>query len=451
MFICLVSAPFGTMTKFDEVGNEQDTSFEQEIPERTEYNLANMKGWFTENRGQIENSDVKYVYGASDLAIGFIESGYLIKLTNEENLTSVVKLTFEGSNRVMPVGRGELSHKSNYFRGNDSSKWRSGVPNYEKMVYENLYDGIDLVFYTNEKGLKYDFIVYPKIDPLQICWSYDGVDGISINDAGNLVIETPAGDIVEQAPYSYQFADREKAEIRSGYHIEGWTVSIETEDYEQTAALIIDPMIYSTFIGGDRLEEPGGIALDSDNNACVVGFTGSDDFPTTPGSYDTEFAGGSFDAFVCKFNTDASDLIFSTFIGGNSGDDGSDDQGLGIALDDEDNIYISGQTGSDDFPVTSGCYDDSHNGETDVFVCKLNSEGNDLIYSTYVGGGDIENGRAICLDSERNVYITGDTGSYDYPTTSGCYDSTHNNPVESSDVFVSKVNYYPLKGAASKC
>ena len=150
--------------------------------------ISSMSGWFTENQGQIEKSNVMYVYSASDISIGFVESGYLIVLMNEENLTSVVEVTFGGANRVVPEGSGVMSQKSNYFIGNDSSNWRNGVPNFKKVVYENLYEGIDLIFYCNNEGLKYDFIVNPGAEPKDIVMNYDGVDGLSIDSNCSLVI-----------------------------------------------------------------------------------------------------------------------------------------------------------------------------------------------------------------------------------------------------------------------
>ena len=192
----------------DETISDNETF--QESDNENSNNLAWIKGWFTENNGQIENADVKYTYGVSNLSIGFIESGYLIKLTNEENLTSVVTVTFVGANHIIPIGREELSHKSNYFRGNDSSNWRNGVRNFGEVVYENIYNGIDLVFYTSGQGLKYDFIISPYVDPHQICWSYDGVKTVTIDSMGDLHISTPTGKFIEEVPISYQYSNGEE-------------------------------------------------------------------------------------------------------------------------------------------------------------------------------------------------------------------------------------------------
>ena len=433
VFICLVSAPFGTMIEFDE-GSEQDVSHDEDIPEGVQHNLALMKGWFTENQGQIENSDVKYVYGASDLSIGFIESGYLIKLTNEENLTSVVKVTFEGANSVVPGGRGELPHKSNYFRGNDSSKWRSDVRNYQKVVYEKLYDGIDLVFYTNREGVKYDLIVYLGGDPNDILFSYEGQDDLFTDIQGNLHIECSSGELIENAPYCYQMEDKnnEMVKVTSWYAIEKNIVSFNIEKYDPTLPLIIDPLIFSTFIGGSSDDYGVDITRDPENNIYVAGSTASSDFPTTAGCYDDSYNGVDRDIVVVKLSPDGSELLLSTFVGGTLTDHSD-----GITLDPENNIYVAGDSSSLDFPTTSGCYDRIHNGYRDAIVFKLNSDGSDLIYSTFVGGIETDYESRIILDPENNAYVSGITNSPDFPTTPGCYDDTHNG---GNDVFVFKLN-----------
>jgi len=457
---------------------------EQQESEIT-HNLATMKGWFTENQGQIENSEVRYVYAGSGCSFGFVESGYLVKLTGEDNSSSVIQVTFGGSNTVAPEGREELSHKSNYFIGNNATQWRTGLHNYGRVVYEGLYDGIDLVFYTTEKGLKYDFVVQPFNNPQEIRIKYDGAESSEIDVDGNLVIETGVGALREEKPYSYQKINDEIVEITSEYKIENGSVLIEIERYDSSKPLVIDPLIYSTFVGGAGGDEGYALTLDSQENAYVTGFTSSSDFPTTSGCYDNSYNGDPYDVFVLKLSSNGSGLLYSTLIGGSGGE-----RGNGIALDSERNVFVTGETYSDDFPTTAGCHDDSYNNDdrfSDIFVFKLKSDGSDLVYSTYVGGdrsdrakgivldaesnayvvghtefsgnhdvfvfklkpdgsrltysthigGDgTDHGKGIVLDSGKNAYVTGGT-SGDFPTTSGCYDDTHNG---NTDVFVLKLN-----------
>ena len=189
-------------------------------------------------------------------------------------------------------------------------------------------------------------------------------------------------------------------------------------------------LLYSTFIGGSDVEVAESVALDSENNAYITGGTSSFDFPTTSGCFDDSYNGYD-DVFVFKLNSNGSSLIYSTFIGGSKGDSGKS-----IALDFKNNTYITGLTASSNFPTTSGCFDDSHNGNKDAFIFKLNLDGSDSLFSTYAGGGDGDFSDSITIDSENNTYITGATYSSDFPTTSGCYDDSHNGD---RDVFVFKL------------
>ena len=430
LIICF-SMQFIDTVPIDAYNNEEDNDIDLNQNEDIARGLSSMKGWFTENKGQIGNSDVEYVYGASDLSIGFIESGYLIKLTNGENRTSVVKVTFEGANTVVPEGRGELPHRSNYFRGNDSSKWIRGVRNYDTVVYENLYDGIDLIFYTAEKGLKYDFMVSPGANPDEICIGYEGIDDLDISSQGNLHISISSQVLIEEAPYCYQKENGDMKKVDSSYQVSENKVNFSLGSYDPFISLIIDPLIYSTFVGGNSEDKGSDIMLDSDNNAYIAGSTESADFPTSPDSYDTEY-NGEGDVVVFKLDANGSSLAYSTYIGGSNHEDG-----IGMALDDEGNVYITGWTLSFDFPTTSEAYDKYFNGIQDIFVFKLNPDGSDLLYSTYIGGSNAEDGFDITIDNEGNAYITGWTLSFDFPTTIGAFDNTYNG---NFDTFVVKLN-----------
>ncbi len=196
-------------------------------------------------------------------------------------------------------------------------------------------------------------------------------------------------------------------------------------------------LAYSTYFGGNDDDLGGDIAVDSSGNACIVGCTKSSDMPTTSGCYDDSFNGGDDDVFVAKFNSNGSDIIFSTYVGGNESDCGG-----GIALDSSDNIYVVGSTASSDFPVTNGAFDETHNGHEDCFIFKLSSDGSNLIYSTFLGGEYSDYAIAIALDSNENVYVTGMTNSRQFPVSNGAYNTTYHGDSNSEygDVFVSKLD-----------
>ena len=179
-------------------------------------------------------------------------------------------------------------------------------------------------------------------------------------------------------------------------------------------------LLYSTFIGGNVEDIARGIEIDSNGNAYIGGYTQSSNFPTTPGAYDTSYNGGYTDVFVTKLNSTGSSLVYSTFIGGSGGDEAYG----GITIDSNENAYVTGETLSTDYPTTSGAYDTSHDGSDDVFVTKLNSAGSALSYSTFIGGSEGETAYGIETDYWGQATITGLTGSSDYPTTSGAYDTS---------------------------
>jgi parallel beta-helix repeat protein len=191
---------------------------------------------------------------------------------------------------------------------------------------------------------------------------------------------------------------------------------------------ILDPTLsrlsHSTFLGGSGWDYSGDIALDGDGNAYVMGETLSDDFPTTDGAYDTSYNGEGYyevyhDVFVSVLDPTLSSLSHSTFLGGSDRD-----YGCAIALDDTGSAYVTGETWSSDFPTIAGGYDTSHNGSPDIFVSVLDPTLSSLSYSTFLGGSDWDYSNAIALDSDGNAYVTGETPSSNFPTTTGAYDTS---------------------------
>ncbi len=317
----------------------------------------------------------------------------------------------------------------NYFIGNDPLKWASHVPLYKEVKIQEIYDGIDIKYYFDNGLLRYDYIVKPNADPNQIKIKLEGVDGYEVNEWGELILHTHLGIVKQGKLLTYQFDKKIYVGSRFIKNADG-TLGIKLTKYNKSQILIIDPLVYSTFIGGGSNDIGNSIALGSENNTYITGETSSSNFPTTSGAYDESLNGN--DVFVSKLNADGSNLLYSTFIGG-----GSNDYAYSLALDSEDNAYITGNTESSDFPTTNGAYDQSQNGANDVFVCKLNADGSNLIYSTFIGGSSWDYGYSLKLDGENNVYITGDSESSDFPTTSSAYEQSLNG---ASDVIVCKLN-----------
>ena len=279
-----------------------------------------------------------------------------------------------------------IDGKSHYFIGNNPEKWKTDICHYRKVQYRNIYPGIDLIYYGNQGRLEYDIVVSAGADPQAVRLTFAGVEGVRIDDRGNLIFRQNGGEIILQTPLIYQKIEGEKRFIDGSYvihsHEEGktngkHTIGFRIGKYETTKPLVIDPvLIYSTYLGGSDDDYGRGIAVDSSENAYVTGYTSSTNFPTQ-GEYQTDQ--GNTDVFITKLNSDGSALVYSTYLGG-----GNNDYGRGIAVDSSGNAYVTGDTGSNDFP-TQGEYQGWVGGGPDVFVTKLNSDGDSLVYSTYLG------------------------------------------------------------------
>jgi Beta-propeller repeat len=331
------------------------------------------------------------------------------------------------------TGMEKLPGKVNYFIGNDPKKWRTDVPIYTKVRYTDIYPGVDLVYYGSPGQLEYDFVVAPGADPRAITLSVEGAEKLEVDTRGDLVLRLASGQIRQRKPLIYQEIDGVRREIPGGYVLNrGGRVGFQVSAYDAASPLVIDPvLVYSTYLGGGRDDLGGKVAVDSTGSAYVTGRTQSANFPTTAGSFDTSTNGGE-DAFVTKLNAAGSALVYSSYLGGTD-----DDIGNGITVDGTGNAWVAGATRSPNFPTTAGAFDTSSNGDADGFVTKLNATGSMLLYSTYLGGRELDTNHAIAVDAAGNAYVTGRTLSANFPTTPGSLDTSLGGP---QDAFVTKLN-----------
>ncbi len=344
--------------------------------------------------------------------------------------TMMIKATFVGANpNPRMIGVDMMDYKCNYFIGNDPNEWHTDVPNFSAVLYEEIYDGINLKYYGNGRQMEYDFIVSPGADYSQIRIHYEGAESISINGSGELIVTTKWGEVIEQRPVIYQIENNSRIVVEGEYKMMGDnSFGFELSSYNPALPLVIDPLLsYSTYLGGSGDETNTRIATDDSGNAYITGKTVSTDFPTE-GEYQTDQGGR--DVFVTKLNSSGNALVYSTYLGGNGYDAGN-----GIAVDGSGNAYITGNTNSTNFP-TEGAYQ-TFQGVWDVFVTKLNSSGNALVYSTYLGGDGSDVGWGIVVDISGNTFVTGYTQSTNFPTE-GAYQATHQG---NFDVFVTKLNF----------
>jgi hypothetical protein len=347
----------------------------------------------------------------------------------------VLRMKLRNANPAARVmGLDELAGTSNYFIGNDPAKWRTSVPTYAKVKYEGVYSGIDLVYYGNQRQLEYDFIVAPGADPRRIEFDIRGAKRIRRDGHGDLVLRLGEDEIRWHKPLVYQEKGGTRQEIAAHYAITNKNrVGFEVAEYDPGRPLYIDPLIYSTYLGGCCADVAFGIAVDSAGSAYVTGYTSSSNFPTKNPLQPANAGGG--DTFVTKINPSGSALVYSTYLGGSGAD-----LGRGIAVDSAGNAYVSGFTSSTDFPTKNPLQAANGGGSDDAFVAKLNPGGSALVYSTYLGGSANDRGTAVAVDSSGNAYITGLTGSTNFPTTPGAFQTACGNGCVNADAFVSKLN-----------
>ena len=325
------------------------------------------------------------------------------------------------SPKAKAVPAEELPTKANYFIGNDPAQWRTQVPTFGKVRYQLLYPGIDLVYYGNQRQLEYDFVVAPGASPEAIAWRYEGAEKIQVEAGGDLIVHTAGGKVRQHRPLAYQSVNGERKQVSAAYVFResgGRTVGFEIGDYDRTRPLIIDPvLVYSAFLGGSGLDKAWDIAVDTNGCVYLTGETASSNFPTNNALYSRN-SGGLRDVFVAKLGAEGTNLVYSTYLGGNG-----DDAGFGIALDGAGNVYLTGVTASPNFPIVGNAISSNLHGSAslglypyDAFVVKLDAAGTNLLYSTFIGGTQPDGGNAIAVDDAGQIYVVGTTASADFPT-----------------------------------
>ena len=350
---------------------------------------------------------------------------------------SVLRLKMLGANSSAQIlGSDPLPGKINYYVGNVPSKWRTGVRQYGRVSFQGIYPGVDLTYYGNQQQLESDFVVEPGASPRAIEFEVTGARELRLDEHGNLVLGTDAGNVQILRPGIYQTAKGIRRDISGRYVIRGKDrVGLEIGSYNRQSPLIIDPIfVYSTYVGGSNIFSGGdsgnAIAIDSTGAAYVTGTGGSTDFPGSaqngPVAVTAPFA------FVTKFDPTGNSIVYSTLLRGTTG---LTDAGNGLGLDNKGNVYVDGITGDSDFPLLNPFQatlgDVFSAGFSNVlqsgFVAGLDSNGA-LIYSTYLGGrnsDDFTYLNGIAVDTNGNAYVVGDTTSHNFPTVNS-YQATSN-------------------------
>jgi hypothetical protein len=367
--------------------------------------------------------------------------------------SDVVRMQLAGaSGKTEPMGEERLPGTANYYIGNDPAKWHTSISTYAKVRYTDIYPGIDLVYYGNQRQLEYDFVVAPAADPQLIRLRLNGANQLHLPANGNLVVTAAHGTLIFHKPLVYQMVDGQRHPVSGDFKlVTQHTVGFRLGHYDHARPLVIDPVLmYSTYLGGSGTDAAQAIAVDAAGNVYVAGQT-STDFPVTPGAFQTTDNGAAANpanAFITKLNPTGTALVYSTYLGG-SGTQNGTDSATGIAVDSSGNAYVTGNAYSTNFPVTSGAFQTTNkaaaNNDATAFITKLNPTGTALVYSTYLGGSGAaaesgDSGKAIAVDADGDAYITGQTYSADFPVTQGSFQTANNAAAGFPNAFVTKLN-----------
>jgi uncharacterized protein (TIGR03437 family) len=388
--------------------------------------------------------------GQTDSQVKFLSrgDGYSLFLTSHEAVftlrppvgakapPTVFRMELRGANRATRVtGADKLAGVANYYIGNDTKKWRSGITTYGKVKYQGIYPGIDAVFYGNQRQLEYDFVVAPGADPKQISLGLTGAKP-SLDAGGNVVLKLADGDLALKKPVVYQNIAGEKKPVDAGYIIAGNKVRFRLGKYDHNQTLVIDPVFtYLTYLGGSSVDYIGGItgvaqttspthalAIDSAGDVYVTGQTLSNDFPVANAYQATRNEpGGAYTAFVSALNPTGAALLYSTYLGGSvtAGGFAGSDVGASIVWDSFDNaVYVVGTTSSSDFPTMPGAFQKVYSGNFTAFVSKFNNAGQ-LTKSTFLGA-PVTYGLGVATDSQGRAYVVGYTSYNCTPNGSTC-------------------------------
>lgn len=418
---------------------------------------------FTENKGQWDS----YVHFRADLpggvlwmeddALTFLLMGQAyaelghnlnIEYNDEDYRLHSYQMRFLGSSTVSTEGRKPLDHLKNYYIGQDMTRWAKGVRSFRQTKYNELYPGIDLLVYSKGDHLKYDYTVKPGADPAQIQVEYAGADGVFLQD-GSLYITTSVRDVVELEPFAYQLIDGSMQEVPCAFNLEGDVVSYTLGEYDPNYTLIIDPEIsFASYIGAIASNFGFTATDDPDGNLIAGACVFAAGYPTTLGAIQDDFEivyNGYCDVAVSKFSADGSQLLYSTYLGGEGVE-----MPHSVIANEEGDYFVMGTTGSTNFPTTPGAFQPNliggpfvglgtffvnanHNSGVDFFVSKFAADDVGLLASTYVGGNDTDGlnladklfynyGDAfrgeIIVDQNGNVVIASTTYSTDFPEAS---------------------------------
>jgi photosystem II stability/assembly factor-like uncharacterized protein len=398
-------------------GHDRDTPIAQPAKTRIAEHFGKLPLSFEINKGQVDQS-VKFVSHGNgyDLFLTATEAVLRVQKinqvdsvkeparakTNPETLRegSILRLKMLGANSAPEVtGEDELPGKVNYFFGNDPEKWWRNIPTYRSALFKDVYPGVDVVYYGNQRELEYDLVVAAGGNPKLIRFSVEGVDRIRLDKSGRLQLSLTQGEVSLNRPSVYQLDQNgSRREVRSGYVVNGNEIRFRLERFDSRLPLVIDPVLsYSTLLGSGVNDSASGIAVDSQGSAYVVGTTYGTSFPTTSGAFKSTSTRSG--AFVTKLDPTGTTLVYSTYISG----EGST-TGLGISVDAAGNAHVTGSTTAPDFPLVNALKTTSSFFRTTDAAANWNNINSGLVGSV--------NALAVAPNAPNTIYATTSDGIY---------------------------------------
>ena len=399
------------------------------------FSLGGLNDYFIENKGQFD-SYIKYKHAIPNGELILTSKGIVYQLYERDKLmhnllekekAEPIKLhsfsvDFLGANINSPIEKSKASHHYfNYFIGADPSKWQSKVYGYEQVTYQAIYKGINLKLYHQGENLKYDFIVEKGRNPNQIQLKYNDLNALYIDDVGRLHLLNDVSEIIEDTPIVYQIINGKKVMVEAAYKLVAQTVSFDFPNgYNQNYALVIDPtLIMATYSGATNVLSANCTAYDLSGN-IYVGAGSLGGFPVTAGAYQTTFpAGGILTSCIQKFDQ-AGNVLYATYIGGGN------EYPLDMSVNTNDQVILLTYT-SGNFPMTAAPAFGAYSGGVDYALAIFNTNGTNLVASTYLGGtnnegdGTSDVGAGIFVNAANEIFVGGSTLSGDFPITAGAF------------------------------
>jgi filamentous hemagglutinin family protein len=379
--------------------------------------------YFEANQGQTDEA-VDFLTRGDNGTLFLSAADAVLAMNTASGEADVLTTALDGANEgLTATGEDKQQGTVNYLIGDDESQWVTDVETYKKVRYEDVYEGIDLVYYGNRAGdLEFDLQVAAGADASQIKLDYSGADSITKTAQGDLEIDTGTAKVVQKAPLVYQETAEARVLVPGDYQIgDDGKVSIRLDDYDRSKTLIVDPVVdTAAYIGGSGADAQStrgvAIAIDSSGDSYITGRTASSDYAATVGDLTL---GGATDAFVSKYD-DSGSLVWATYFGGSGTEIPYD-----IAVDSSGRAYITGTASSADLSVTDAS---TLLGTQDAFLTRLSATGSSVEFNTYVGGAigspAVTFGNTVAVDGSGNFYAAGSTTATDFTTTSGVLDQT---------------------------